>query len=825
MNHDFAKKMARSNSERDSRLTMLRRASMAYKGPGLLLDEDGNEIHFEDIDMEEGEIDAEIQRLESEQELPGVASEEPSTLYTEPSADVSAEPSYADDFEEVPIKESTDVVPLAAAASISETSYADDFEESTEVQAQESVEDSTSASAVVVPVSEASLAKEQSYADEFEAPEESTVISEPFAAKDAPVSTSPEEYGEPHETFLMQDATSAGTLEDATAISPTTPTLTDQTAGTPSSGHHSHPRKSELLPHRPSPSPVPFDVSDDVETDTLQSAEEDARRAAATQKIQNISRGRAARKRVEEIRVDKKQEDERREAATQQIQNIGRGRAARKRVEQLRADNRVVEDEMPGTAGPEADMEQPSLASGQHENMYSEKVDDTNGDTEIVTEDEQMLDTLDVGEKVVEGKEDTPTGMLMRSETTTQKPNDTALALDMTNYKSPYEVMLSKESKAKKRSGGSHVNQSVSMASLHGSSADPRNSSQSIFKSGSRGSRRGGSHGKTMSGSISTSAIPVNEDGYVTLLSNQMVSADNRKMASANTEEELETAEEVDIPRVDGEASIAAAAGESPMYERIVEMRSSISNIKDRFKALKQISMLDKETALEGGWTEKDIKGELVKLKKELAREREKLKVTLQSGAHRLGGKTNDSGAEVVSAGYAPNLSAVSDYSSKARDRLFSDDVALKLKKLCSTLDRHCKARDREIAREKRGWVKPLTGKLSPVLSRYKPTFDRNPVAPLFRGSSTDVTGGREIGFIPRTLEPLSVLQARYDKLAAKVKNTEDEDVDDNILQQMWTLEVNIAEATRAPRYKAQGKSLKNRMRKEYMPVRRGGGR
>ena len=51
-------------------------------------------------------------------------------------------------------------------------------------------------------------------------------------------------------------------------------------------------------------------------------------------------------------------------------------------------------------------------------------------------------------------------------------------------------------------------------------------------------------------------------------------------------------------------------------------MRDSISSIKERFRALKQISELDNEIALEGGWTEKDIKDELVKLKHELARER-----------------------------------------------------------------------------------------------------------------------------------------------------------------------------------------------------------
>ena len=67
-----------------------------------------------------------------------------------------------------------------------------------------------------------------------------------------------------------------------------------------------------------------------------------------------------------------------------------------------------------------------------------------------------------------------------------------------------------------------------------------------------------------------------------------------------------------------GSSEITAVQQQSPVLERVVEMRASISSIKDRFKALKQISMLDEEIALEGGWTEKDIKEELVKLKKEL---------------------------------------------------------------------------------------------------------------------------------------------------------------------------------------------------------------
>ena len=156
--------------------------------------------------------------------------------------------------------------------------------------------------------------------------------------------------------------------------------------------------------------------------------------------------------------------------------------------------------------------------------------------------------------------------------------------------------------------------------------------------------------------------------------------------------------------------------------------------------------------------------------------------------------------------------------------RLFSDDVATKLKKLCKNLDKHCRAREREIAAEKRGWVKPLSNKLSPVTRHLKPTFDRNPIAPLFRGSATDPTGGREIGFVhdPR---PLSELQARYQNLQKKIANIPGEKIDDDDLQEMWSLEVEIAEAKRMPRYKAQSKSLKRRKQRQYVPVRRRSGR
>ena len=111
---------------------------------------------------------------------------------------------------------------------------------------------------------------------------------------------------------------------------------------------------------------------------------------------------------------------------------------------------------------------------------------------------------------------------------------------------------------------------------------------------------------------------------------------------------------------------------------------------------------------------------------------------------------------------------------------------------------------------------KTLKSKLSPVLRHYKPTFEKNPIAPLFRGSATDPTGGREIGFAPRRMESIDSMRSRYQALENKVKSAPREEIDDEILQEMWALEVSMAEAKRQPRYKAQGKSLKKRLLREY---------
>ena len=64
-------------------------------------------------------------------------------------------------------------------------------------------------------------------------------------------------------------------------------------------------------------------------------------------------------------------------------------------------------------------------------------------------------------------------------------------------------------------------------------------------------------------------------------------------------------------------------------------------------------------------------------------------------------------------------------------------------------------------------------------------------------------------------------MRSRYQLLEDKVKSVPREEIDDEILQEMWALEVSMAEAKRQPRYKAQGKSLRKRLLREYEPVRR----
>ena len=594
----------------------------------------------------------------------------------------------------------------------------------------------------------------------------------------------------------------------------------------------------------------------------------DEKQKDAAIKIQSAQRQRQAKAEVDEIRAKKT-------AATQKIQNLSRGRAARKRVQKIREEKQealVAQKEEPLKAQDIDEQAVIGLYSDDFDDVPAEKVNSKENNSILIEENslaseityaddfeessadydgahgtakninEMSASSGDYASKIGDSQRslDEPDDIFKtkilsdnikpgadspeevdhkpRMAKKAQKPQRQAAALDISAYRSPYQINLSKQSRkaAKQAKNGSMVRSSIqgSMGNLDPIGNRTRGSG-SFRKIKSRDRSR-----DKITSSVSASKL---DDKMHSFVNNQY------------TRNIHDSAPLIAIHPMDYESRVYMHAKQSnandegqgkqivsPLYERIVEMRDSISSIKERFRALKQISELDNEIALEGGWTERDIKEELVKLKHELARERERLKVTLQNGAHRLGRKSG--GIKGAPGAFAPNLSTSSTTSSRARERLFSDDVAIKLKKLCRNLDKHCRAREREIAAEKRGWVKPLSNKLSPVTRHLKPTFDRNPIAPLFRGSATDPTGGREIGFVhdPR---PLSELQARYQNLQKKIANIPGEKIDDDDLQEMWSLEVEIAEAKRMPRYKAQSKSLKRRKQRQYAPVRRRSGR
>ena len=151
------------------------------------------------------------------------------------------------------------------------------------------------------------------------------------------------------------------------------------------------------------------------------------------------------------------------------------------------------------------------------------------------------------------------------------------------------------------------------------------------------------------------------------------------------------------------------------LHARVEEMRQSVAFIKDRFHALKQISMLDPKVALEGGWTSVAIEEELVKLKKELAEERAQLKHALDSA-----GQLNLNRAR-SSVAFDPNVS-ISSLASESRSKLYSDDVANRLEALCKELGKHCKAHDLELKRRKLGKLPTKPSRRSPSLpERLRP--------------------------------------------------------------------------------------------------------
>ena len=113
-------------------------------------------------------------------------------------------------------------------------------------------------------------------------------------------------------------------------------------------------------------------------------------------------------------------------------------------------------------------------------------------------------------------------------------------------------------------------------------------------------------------------------------------------------------------------------------------MRQSVAFIKDRFHALKQISMLDPKVALEGGWTSVAIEEELVKLKKELAEERAQLKHALDSaGQLNLNRRSRNGAVRTLSADH------VSGHGSESKGQADNGDEAFQR---CLHTGRGCSA-------------------------------------------------------------------------------------------------------------------------------------
>ena len=201
---------------------------------------------------------------------------------------------------------------------------------------------------------------------------------------------------------------------------------------------------------------------------------------------------------------------------------------------------------------------------------------------------------------------------------------------------------------------------------------------------------------------------------------------------------------------MDGGSSILSAASNSTpllvmsnsMMEtsndtETADIRQSVKFIKERLKALKQIATLDEATMLEGGWTQNDVREELLKLQSELSNE--KMRVTLYNDQN----NTSNSGVrrrDIIPSASSPSklydpFASTSSTMSASREHLFSDDVAKKLQILTKKLDRTWKAHEKEERLKKNGknGVMKHQSLLSHLIPQSLLPLDTD-VKPLFRG-------------------------------------------------------------------------------------------
>jgi|TARA_B110000208_G_scaffold175236_1_gene220619 hypothetical protein len=177
-----------------------------------------------------------------------------------------------------------------------------------------------------------------------------------------------------------------------------------------------------------------------------------------------------------------------------------------------------------------------------------------------------------------------------------------------------------------------------------------------------------------------------------------------------------------------------------PMEESTEDIHKNIRFIKERLKALIQIASLDEATMKQGGWTQNDVREELLKLHSELSSER--MRVHLYGEQNHIGGNGGNSKISPLSMSYQPFSSTTSSTTSATRDHLFSDEVAHKLQQLTAKLNRIVRANEKKERIRKYGkWSPPkrnggVMGHLIP--SSLQPSSSSNDMLkPLFRGDKS----------------------------------------------------------------------------------------
>jgi hypothetical protein len=175
----------------------------------------------------------------------------------------------------------------------------------------------------------------------------------------------------------------------------------------------------------------------------------------------------------------------------------------------------------------------------------------------------------------------------------------------------------------------------------------------------------------------------------------------------------------------------------SSTIEATDDIHKNIRFIKERLKALIQISSLDEATMAEGGWTQEDVREELLKLHNELSSERMKVHIISEKSG-------NSKRISPLSTNkYHPFSSTTSTTSttSATREHLFSDEVAIKLQILTKKLNYIVKNNEKEIRISKFGEAlkkkSPDNGTVGHLIPLSLHPTNNNVLKPLFRGDKS----------------------------------------------------------------------------------------